>query len=287
MAEENTDANQDGTQDAAMTESSTDHELQPIISDDGLVSTVEYETVEKEDTQKEETPRDDALQNTSEDQKSEGKDFHEHPRFKELVEEKNALKAKVDELSNPKEPESGPEAPKINFKNIMNMNDDDILEDFNENPKGFLSNVALQIAHEIKMDLNTAEQARREENVKLSTQQRIEKTQQEFFADKTDGQEMLNDGRIKAFINENPGHNEISAYHALAGESVVKTKVAEAVKQAEERIYKELKAAGKSKSTATPNGGVLDTSKSPEMKDPNKFGGRDSVLLKRLLARQA
>lgn len=301
MAEENNDANT-STEEATGADSSSDAvTLEPIQGDDGLVSTVEYQTVEKEEPAETDAndadTSDDAEQNTPEDQVAENKDFHENPRFKELIDQKNqqadeikGLKNQIDELTSqmavPAQ-ETGHDSAQ-NFNNIMAMDDDQIVEDLTSNPKQFLANFANQIAHELKMDISAAEQAKQTEAETLSLKEQKAKTITDFFADKEDGQAMRDDGRIKSFIEENPGHNEISAYHALAGEAAQEAAIESAVKKREAEIYQELKAKGKAKSTATPTGGsLLSSDKSPEMKNPDKFGGTENVLLKRHLARQA
>jgi hypothetical protein len=295
MAEENNDANT-GTEDAAGADSSSDAvDLEPIVDDDGLVSTMEYQRVEKEESAEDIEDADtsgDAEQNTSEDQTSEKQDFHEHPRFKELVEEKNNLKAEIDalkeQIKTPSKTDDSQQSEQVNFQNIMSMEDDDIVDELTSNPKKFLANFANQLAHEFKTDLEARETTKKAEAETLSMKEQAAKTVNDFFSDKEDGKAMLDDGRIKAFIKDNPGHNEISAYHSLAGEDAVNAKIESAVKAREKEIYKELKAKGKAKSTATPTGGgILSEGKTPEMKNPDKFGGRDTVLLNRLLARQA
>ena len=309
MPDENNDANT-GEENAAGADSSSDAvEIKPMVDDDGLVSTVEYQQVEKEVATDEDTDdvdnSDDAEQNTSEDQPSEKQDFHEHPRFKELITKSQDQQKRIDELeaqiaetsksskdTESQVPSKDDEAA-ANFRNIMAMKDDDIVEEVTNNPKAFFANLANQIAHELRMDQQATENARQVEAEAKTHQEKVNATVQSFFKDKEDGQAMLKDGRIKAFIAENPGHNEISAYHALAGEanqkSAIESAVEEAVKKTEERIYKEFKARGKAKSAATSTGGrtLLNSDKSPEMKDPDKFGGTENVLLQRHLARQS
>lgn len=284
MTEEINDANKETiSEDVADAGSSPDVELKPIEGDDGLVSTVEYQEVKKEADTQEDTS-DDAEQNTSEDP-PEKQDFHEHPRFKELIEEKNELKRKLEDAQKPAE-KPAKESP--SFNNIMSMDDDDIIDQVTSNPKAFFSNLAQQLAYEIKSDLAAAEQARAKQEQELSYKGKVEQNYHEFFKDKPDVKAMMEDGSIKKYIDDHPGHNAISAYYSIAGDASMQEKIKAAEKATEERIYKELKSAGRSKSIATTTGGrILSPDKSPEMTNPDKFGGRDNVLLKRLLARQA
>ncbi|MCG7854192.1 MAG: hypothetical protein MIO92_16875, partial [Methanosarcinaceae archaeon] len=271
-------------------------ELEPIVGDDGLISTVEYQVkAEKEAPVVEDTEdvdiSDGAEQKTPEatPEKTEKQDFHEHPRFKELIEEKNELKRKLEEVA--QKVEAKPEKPAEetpDYNDIMSMEDDDIIDQVTSDPKGFFSNYAKQLAHEIKTELRTAKKIEAEQNEVATFQERATKTYQDFFDSTPDGQALLDSGSIRDFVNSNPGHNAISAYYALTGDAQVQAKIEAAKKETEARIYKELKSAGKSRSTATQTGGrIINTDKSPEMMNPDKFGGRDKVLLDRLRARQA
>lgn len=266
--------------------SSGDQQLNPITDDDGLVSTMEYETSEPEQAEpeqaegeeadsKKETPSEKTEPKTK-DTTSKKEGFHDHPRFKQLIEEKNSYKEKYEALQK----QGAKQQP--TFRNIMDMEDDAIMDEFTDNPKQFLGNFAQQLIHEI--DQRTVNQKQQEQQKTI--QQKAENTLAEFFSDKKDGQQMLTDGRIQQYIQDNPGHNAISAYHALAGDSQVQDQIDKAVEAERAKIKKELKAAGNANSfSSSPSS--KETPKSPEFKNPDKYGGTAAVLLKRFRERQA
>jgi len=241
-------------QDANTVEESTETEsssgsanLRSIVDDDGFVSTVEFEEVE--DT--EEADSEGAEQNTPKP-KSEKTDFHEHPRFQELIKEKNELAerlAKVEQQKNEPVFKKEPARPKskYTFKNIMNMSDEDITDQFVSKPKEFLANLVQQAAYEITSDLEAEARAKQERYARQTEQDKVLGTFKNFFQDKEDGIQMLKDGTIKKFLKENPGHNPISAYHSIVGETMYQTRLEKAIKEERDKINRELKAAGRIK----------------------------------------
>ena len=282
------DAKTEVTEEVTDGSSSTDQQLEPITDSDGLVSTMEYEVVEPVEETTDETKETDSKEETSsektetktEDDTSKKEGFHDHPDWKAMIDKKNEYKSKVDMLE--KEKAAGQEQ-KPNFNNIMNMEDDAIMDEFTDNPKQFLANFANQLFHEIGEKNTVAQQKDYQQQFK----EKSDKTFGDFFADKKDGQAMLIDGRIEKFMQENPGHNAMSAYNALAGESQYESRIESAVKAEREKIHKELKAAGNANSFSSSTGGrKLSPDKQPEMKNPGKFGGTAAVLLKRFRERQ-
>jgi len=261
--------------------SSADQNLQPITDDDGLVSTMEYEAVEEEAAEektdsKEETPSE-KTETKTEDTASKKTGFHDHPDWKAMIEKKNQLESENQSLKNSRQQQQQPK-----FKNIMNMEDDVIMDEFTDNPKQFLNNFAQQLFHEIGEKNNRAQQ----QNYQKQFQQRAKQNYTDFFADKKDGQQMVTDGRIERFIKENPGHNAISAYHALAGDSQMEKRIQAAVKAERAKIKKELKAAGNAKSFSSQSSRSGGKPSQPEFKNPDKYGGTAAVLLKRFKERQ-
>ena len=281
MAEENTDANTD-TESIESTESSSDVEttLTPIVDDDGLISTTEYEKPEPV----EETTSEDTEQKTDTDT-SEDKDFNEHPRFQELIAQKNGFKETADKVPGLEQRISELEKPpESKFNNIMSMEDEQIVDDFTSSPKQFLANFAQQLWSEF----DNRQQSLSADYNRKTLQDQANTNMRNFFESDKDRLVMLNDGSIEKYMRENPGHNAMSAYYEIAGDSQYKTLVDEAVKKERDKIYKELKAKGNARSFASNTGSTtINSDKTPEMKNPNKFGGRTNVLLQRMQARQA
>ncbi|WP_333664701.1 hypothetical protein [Desulfobacter postgatei] len=289
MAEETIDANT-GTE--AAPESSSVTDMQPVRSAEGLESTVTFEEVEREP---EPTNSDDAEQNTSTPE-AEAKDFHEHPRFKELIEQKNKLSGENKQLMDriaaiesrmketPEQPKPAEKAP--SYKNIMTMTDEEIMEELTDKPKDFLAMFAKQLYHEFTGALTQEQQAAQRKATEQSYRDKTLQNLDAFFREKPDGIEMLKKGEIQKYINENPGHNAISAYYALAGNSTVQKEIEKAVAKEREKLLQELKAKGNAGSTApTATGPKPASGKAPELQNPDRFGGREAVLLKRFRER--
>ena len=287
--EENNDANT-GTE-AEDTGSSPDVELQPIVDEEGLISTVEYETVEKPEADSADDTSDGAEQNPP-DQQSEDKDFNEHPRFKELINQKNEYKAKAEKAAALEQKVAQYEQnqrdqqaqQKPQYENVLKWQDEDIIDKFTNDPKTFLKKYGQQLFHEFQDQQGQAYQQQQQKN----TQQRAFQNQAEFFNEDPAAAEMLNNGQIKTFLADNPGHNPISAFYAIAGEAVYQGKIDEAVAEAKTKLTNELKAKGNAASfSSTPGSKTINPSSRPEIKNPDKFGGRNAVMLKLLRERNA
>ncbi|MBU4055971.1 MAG: hypothetical protein KKA41_16560, partial [Proteobacteria bacterium] len=93
-------------------------------------------------------------------------------------------------------------------------------------------------------------------------------------------------GEIQNFMAKNPG--VIAAHIAMSTEDRIKEAVAKAEKDTETRIYETLKAKGTAKtlSAGPADAGHTVDSETDELKNPDKYGGADKVLLDRMLRRQ-
>ena len=278
MTEEILDANT-GTAPEVEVEGDTpsvDAEFENIVDDDGLISTTEFKEVE---------PVKEIISEKTEQKIepviSKEKDFNDHPRFKELIEQKNTFKSVADKVPELEKKLSALEQrltqPEPKYKNILGMDNEKIIDDFNEDPKNFLANFAQQLRSEFQQEDDNVRTQKEQQTVQENTQ----KTYREFFLEREDGQEMLADGRIKNFITQNPGHNPMSAYHAIASGTSQKAEidkaVAKAVADKEKEIYTNLKAKGNAGSKATTPGMVISDDLSAAEKHPDKFGGAKAV----------
>jgi len=295
MAEENKDANIDTTTAPVETSvdsagSSPDVETTAMIDDDGFISTTEFEPVKKEEKpEKAEAPETDnsdgAEHNTPKTKPSKDKGFADHPKFQEMHKKIKELEAKEKiyqaQLS-PKQ-KQGKKETTPTYKNVMGMDDDDIVDEFTSNPKQFLANFGQQIFHEFTEQMGK----RQEQAAAHSKQETLKSNIKKFFDERPDGQELLASRKIQAFIKENPGHNAFSAYNELTREKRRQSEIDAAVAEAEKKIYKKLKAKGMAGSSAATVGGRMSDDDPPEVKNPDKFGGAKAVAVKRYLKRQA
>ena len=97
---------------------------------------------------------------------------------------------------------------------------------------------------------------------------------------------MWDSGEIVRFIEANPGHNPISAYHAMTYETRMQKAIeearAKAIKETEEKVNKNWMAKRQARVLGTgPSGPGADT-EDKELKDVKSQGGLYNVLAKRL-----
>lgn len=259
---------------------STDYE--PIIDDDGFVSTTDFKTVEPEPAK---TDTSEKTEQKTESTNQETKGFADHPRFQELIREKNELKERLAKIEAQNQPKEQQRKSKYNFKNIMQMEDEEIVGQITETPKAFLANLAQQIAHEIRTDFEAEAAAQSEQAKVQTTQQKALDNMRSFFEDKEDGIAMLKDGTIKAFLDNNPGHNPISAYHAIVGEKVYEERLKKEIEKEREKINQELKAAGKIKPIKSNSSTPSNQVGRPKLADNKSDLKR--IILEKARARQA
>ena len=215
--------------------------------------------------------------------------FDKHPRFKELVSSKNDLKAQVDTLQAQVDKGLKPkEAEDLGYKDISKMSEDDLRDWIDNDPIAYTANIAKQIKAEVTADVEGRfSQKSQEDNVF--------KTFDDYAAKNETFDPMWDSGEIQSFINNNPGHNAISAHMALTSEatangveSKIKDAVDKAVKETEERVIKNFKA---KKGAQVIGSGPVTTGTTqgrtaPELKQPKKFGGINTVLAARLKERR-
>lgn len=213
-----------------------------------------------------------------------------HPRFQELIREKNELKQKLAELDARVTTGAKPPEPvKPAYEDLSTLGDEDILNKFNEDPKGFLANFAKQVHAEVKNDLMQQQDLRDQERQAQLQEQQTRSTFEKYSKENTDFLEMWNNGDIPKFMEDNPGHNAISAHQLMTAQKRIDEAVQTAVKEAEERVTKnyQLKRTNAvlGSTAATPGRGVPRVP--PELKDPKAYGGVTTVLAQRLAARKA
>ena len=265
--------------------------------DEGMSSTVEYEIPDHTPETKE-ANSDGAEQKTlvSESDGEEKIGFHdprhpEHQRFQELMENNKSLKREIDELKKNVLPPSEDKGYKPKYQNLLAMEDDELTDLMATNPKKFMQDFGIQLYHEFQAQQKQAQAQQYQQHQQTVQQKMYESELTSFFADREDGQEMLKSGQIQQFLKDHPTYDPKTAYFVLAEENS-KSKTKEAIeaarKEERDRVMKELKAKGSARSfSSSSSGGTYSPDNAPEMKTPDKYGGRNNVLLKRLLNRQS
>lgn len=198
----------------------------------------------------------------------------ENRRIRELVDENKNIKEELATLRNQvstRQPANQEQPAKPNFKDISAMSDDELREWQEEDPKGYASNLAKQIAYENQQNLSNT----MNENAIRATYASYAKSHPTFG-------KMWDTGEIQKFMQENPGHNAISAHQLLTSTKQTQAAVEDAIKKEREKWEKDLKLKGgiSGLGSNAPKGGSAPVNDAA-MKDSKKFGGTSSVLLAR------
>lgn len=271
----------------------------PVINPDDLIATVDEpmpnvpseetkktdeevkEEVDKAAAEVEEKPAAQAQEDESR--------FDKHPRFQELIQSKNDMKEELKTLRTQvseglkKEPEKDP-----GYKDVSKMTADEVREWMEEDPVAYTANIAKQIRAEVTKDVEGQFSQRSHEDKML-------KTFDDYAAKNETFDQMWDSGEIQRFIDKNPGHNAISAHMALMSdgnakgvEIQIKDATEKAIKETEERMIKNFKAKKGAQvlSSGPTTTGTVQGKIAPELKDPKKFGGINTVLAARLRERR-
>lgn len=223
------------------------------------------------------------------DGKPSGEDdrFDKHPRFQELrtraetAEKRTAkLESQVEKLLEGKSPK-GKEKEEPTFKDVSKMTNEELLDFQSEDPHAYYKNVLAQAKHELGADFDSKLEKKSSEDAIVSTYQDFAEKNPEFDT-------LWDQGKIKAYMEDNPGHNAISAYYMLTSEKSTQDAIDAAVKSAEEKFVANQRAKRKSKplSSGPQTTGTKDAPVDAQLQDTKKFGGVTRVLADRLKARR-
>ncbi|MFA5322864.1 MAG: hypothetical protein WC373_09345 [Smithella sp.] len=208
--------------------------------------------------------------------------FDKDPRFKEVIDQKNAatqraVKAEA-QVATIKAASIGEVQVQPLPEGIVDPSTktpDELREWMEDDPVGYQKNLIEFAKHAVKSELTG-------DSVRTATMSAIEKTFDDYGKDNPDFVTMWDSGDIPKFMEAHPGHNAISAHMALTGDKRFETKVAAAVKEAEERVIKNFQAK-KNATVITPAAQArADKGVDTELKDTQQAGGAVSVLAKRL-----
>jgi hypothetical protein len=253
-----------------------------------LISTVEYrDRAPAEDGQaKSDTSADDKQEDKglpSGDQKD-GKEafdrFDQHPRFKEVIREKNELKKAVADLTAKMEALSTRDdkgGSKEKADSMADLDDSAIFEKLNNNPKQFLADLAAKIKADTLLELSKVTEQEASKNKVVSAYEAYAKSNPDF-------DEMWDSGKIQEFIAEHPEHNAISAHMALTADKRIQEATERAVAEATAKTQKQFQAKrGASVLSGGPASSVVTGGKaSAELADTKKVGGITAAIAARL-----
>ncbi len=212
--------------------------------------------------------------------------FDQHPDWQRMMKERDdarieaaVAKAKLEAVA----PKTEPLPKELPYKDITKMSKEELVEWQEDDPKGYAANLYAQIKYEQKQEL-AREQA---EQTQTSS---IKKTYETYEKENPDFRKMWDSGKIMEFMNQNPGHNAISAHMAMTVQARIDAAKTTAAKEAEERVTKNFAAKRHAQVISDGADGARASKSEPdkEIKDTKQHGGITAVLASRLRAmRQA
>jgi hypothetical protein len=212
-------------------------------------------------------------------EKADNERFDKHPRFQELMKERDtfkqelaAIKAQMEVLA----PKAAAKEEKVlPFKNITTMTKEQLLEWQEDDPVGYAANLYQQMLHETREAIKVEQAEAQRTNSLKGTYEKYQKDNPDFIG-------MWNSGELQKFMDENPGHNAISAHKELTEKARIDAAVAKAVKEATEKVQKDFQA--KRNAEVISDGGTVKVVDGvpDELKNPDKYGGVTQTLAGRL-----
>jgi hypothetical protein len=218
-------------------------------------------------------------------------------RFKQVIQSnkhlKNQLKdltAKHDEVLTRLEQLSAgkaqPAAGETDASKVLGMSEEELLDLQATNPAKYhqmvVDNITKQVTETVTASVSQATDQR-------TYEESVGQTFEAYAKDHPDFDDMWDSGEIQQFMDSHPGHNAISAHMALTAETRTQAAVDQAVKEATEKMLKDLRTKGRAAVLGTGPSGQIDRrgAAGQELADSKKFGGQYAVLARRSAARRA
>jgi hypothetical protein len=238
--------------------------------------------------------------------------FHEHPRWQEMIAERDGLKAQLeqkdgtlddqarrineydmhlrmmDQYSRVAPQEAQREAVPDPFDEILSMDEEQIIDEFQKSPREFLQNFGEKIKTDALQSFEGLAYQRAQEDA-------VTQGLDHFAEENPDFMDMVYSGEIAQYIEYNPVHNAISAYHTLKaiGSSENSEAERETLEQQirEDERQKTLESVRVKQgaqvldgSSATGPSGEARTALGPDIEDTEAHGGKRRVITERLKA---
>jgi hypothetical protein len=219
---------------------------------------------------------------------SEQEPYHKDPAWQRIITERDqavsaleALNKRVESLekttTTPASEQAGAEG-KIPT-DINSLSEEELIELQNDNPKEFIRTLHAAVTQQVKAELSS-EIATKESEAKIDQTYDAYAGQNPDNDAKTGFVQMWESGVIQQFINQNPGHNPISAHMALTNETSVQAKIDAAVKEATEKVTKQYQARVVTDGLGA--GPAHVPAETNELNGTKKKGGLNTVLAGRL-----
>jgi hypothetical protein len=241
--------------------------------------------------------------------------FHEHPRWQEMLAERDELKGQVQQQGGTLEEQARrideydrhlrmmdtlsrqqpmqqamPEQIATDpFDEILAMPEEEIIDEFQKGPRQFLESFGQSITQKALASAESVAYARAQDDA-------ITKGIDQFADENPDFMDMVIAGDIARYIDRNPIHNAISAYHTLKSQGSDEEYDSEMAKY-EEQVREDEREKTLASVRAKQGAQVLDgsagaggpnaaanTAIDPDLQDTAKHGGKRHVLAQRLKA---
>ena len=213
--------------------------------------------------------------------------FDQHPDWQRIIKERDearieaaVTKAKLEMLSSEAEEKVQPEIPA--YKDIIGMSKEELIEWQEDDPHGYAANLYAQIRDELRAELKTAQDKDSSEKEQAKLSATIKTTFENYENKNPDFRTKWDSGELQKFMNENPGHNAISAHMHITEKTRMETAVAKAVKEAEERVIKNFQAKKNAEVISDIGAIKMIDQIADELKNPQKYGGDNAALALRL-----
>lgn len=181
----------------------------------------------------------------------------------------DALESKFSDLMEVLNKEGSANSDDDGSDDLSGLEHEDLVTMMADDPAGFIGKLTAEIEKSV-----TDKVAR--DNANSAYDSKVESTINAYADANKDFEEMWDNGDIKAYMEDNPGHNALSAHMAMTMEA----KLAEATKKGEETAVNNFRT--KSNNQVLNGGpGIPPEQRDAALKDPSKFGGAAAVLAMR------
>lgn len=259
------------------------------VSDiDGIPAKEVVEKTADEQASEAKAAEEKAAADKAEAEKAEMERFDKHPRFQELRQTIKDLQEQVKAATTPKEQADAKATAKdreekaLPYKDITQMSKEEILEWQEDDPVGYAANLQQQILHENREILKAeeTEKARKAETEQHQTS--IRKTFETYEKENPDFRELWDKGEIQKVMDQNPGIGAIGAHMKMSIDARIKDEVEKARKDEREKVIRNFQAKRDAKVIGD-GGSIKGAGGIPEeLKDTDKYGGKNSAMALRL-----
>jgi hypothetical protein len=224
--------------------------------------------------------------------------FDKIPRFQELIQSRQkdaetiaVLKAQIETLAavvgkgnTPPQAQQQTEEdkPTIPYRDVTQLSKEELLEWQEDDPHAYAANLYAQMLHETRTQLKREQRETDTKAAQVKTETSVRKTYEAYEVKNPDFRAMWDSGAITKYMDENPGHNAISAHMAMTEEGRIQAATVKAAKEAEAKVVKNFQAKRGAQVLGTGPGRTAGATTDQGLTDTKLHGGLMNVLSQRL-----